>query len=82
MPEGRRDLAGVLQATSLPFIVAATTIGVEMGLMSTAESSALVAAGLLSVLLFPLTGLTLLKRAGAPMRAVETDASPVGLVAM
>src|SRR5205085_8330913 len=52
-------IAGVLQATSLPFIVAATTIGVEMGLMSTAESSALIAAGLLSVLLFPLTGLTL-----------------------
>ena len=57
----RAIIAGVLQATSLPFIVAATTIGVEMGLMSTAESSALVAAGLLSVLLFPLMALTLLK---------------------
>jgi hypothetical protein len=77
----RAIIAGVLQATSLPFIVAATTIGVEMGLMSTAESSALVAAGLLSVLLFPLTGLTLLKRAGAPMRS-EPEAAPVGLVAM
>jgi Kef-type K+ transport system membrane component KefB len=77
----RALIAGVLQATSLPFIVAATTIGVEMGLMGTAESSALVAAGLLSVLLFPLTGLTLLKRAGSPMPAVETDATP-GLVAM
>ncbi len=61
----RALIAGVLQATSLPFIVAATTIGVDMGLMGTAESSALVAAGLLSVLLFPVTGLTLLKRAGS-----------------
>src|SRR3954453_20539727 len=60
----RAVIAGVLQATSLPFIVAATTIGVEMGLMSTAESSALVAAGLLSVLIFPLIGLTLLRRSG------------------
>jgi len=55
-------VAGVLQATSLPFIVAATTIGVDMGLMGSAESAALIAAGLLSVLLFPLIGLTLLKR--------------------
>jgi Kef-type K+ transport system membrane component KefB len=71
----RTVIAGVLQATSLPFIVAATTIGVEMGLMGTAESSALVAAGLLSVLLFPLTGLTLLKRTGAPMVADSERAS-------
>src|SRR3954447_5383897 len=76
----RAVVAGVLQATSLPFIVAATTIGVEMGLMGTAESSAMIAAGLLSVLLFPLTGLTLLKRAGAPTNT-ETAAS-AGLVAM
>src|SRR5204863_1975510 len=77
----RAIIAGVLQATSLPFIVAATTIGVEMGLMSTAESSALVAAGLLSVLVFPLTGLTLLKRAGAPMVS-DAEAGPAPLVAM
>ncbi|HEX4718908.1 MAG TPA: cation:proton antiporter [Thermoleophilaceae bacterium] len=72
-------IAGILQATSLPFIVAATTIGVDMGLMGSAEQSALIAAGLVSVLFFPLVGLTLLKRAGAPMRA---DAAPAGLVAM
>ncbi|MFL5895241.1 MAG: cation:proton antiporter [Thermoleophilaceae bacterium] len=77
----RALVAGVLQATSLPFIVAASTIGVEMGLMGSAESSALIAAGLLSVLLFPLTGLTLLKRAGSPMRA-EVETPPEPLVAM
>jgi Kef-type K+ transport system membrane component KefB len=63
IPRERIAVAGVLQATSLPFIVAATTIGVEMGLMGSAESSALIAAGLLSVLVFPLAGLTILKRA-------------------
>jgi Kef-type K+ transport system membrane component KefB len=63
---GRRAaIAGVLQATSLPFIVAATAIGMEVGAIDAAESSALIAAGLLSVLIFPLTGLTLLKRAMA-----------------
>ena len=61
----RAAIAGVLQATSLPFIVAATTIGMELGAIDAAESSALIAAGLLSVLIFPLTGLTLLRRAMA-----------------
>jgi len=69
---GRRaSIAGVLQATSLPFIVAATAIGQELNLMDAAEASALIAAGLLSVLIFPISGLTLLKRAmkdeGAPL---------------
>ncbi len=59
----RARIAGILQATSLPFIVAATTIGQDLGLMDAAESSALIAAGLLSVLVFPITGLTLLRRA-------------------
>jgi Kef-type K+ transport system membrane component KefB len=78
----RTVVAGILQATSLPFIVAATTIGVDMGLMGAAEQSALIAAGLLSVLIFPLTGLTLLKRGGAQMRTADADPAPVGLVAM
>jgi hypothetical protein len=52
----------LLQATSLPFIVAATQIGVATGLMSSVTSAALVCAGLLSVLLFPALALVLLKR--------------------
>jgi Kef-type K+ transport system membrane component KefB len=57
----RARIAAILQATSLPFIVAATTIGQDLGLMDAAEASALIAAGLLSVLAFPITGLTLLR---------------------
>ena len=54
----------LLQATSLPFIVAATAIGADLGLIDQAESAALIAAGLLSVMAFPLAGITLLRRAG------------------
>ena len=61
----RATVAGVLQATSLPFIVAAAAIGMELGALSSAEGAALIAAGLLSVVIFPLTGLTLLRRAMA-----------------
>jgi hypothetical protein len=58
-----------MQATSLPFIVAATAIGMELGLIDAAASAALVGAGLLSVLVFPLTGLVLLRRIAAPAPA-------------
>ena len=53
--------AGLLQATSLPFIVAATEIGMELGVLSPAIGAAMVVAGLLSVVLFPLGALTLLR---------------------
>jgi Kef-type K+ transport system membrane component KefB len=62
----RAAVAGVLQATSLPFIVAAVSIGMELGALGTAEGTALIAAGLLSVVVFPLTGLTLLRRGMGP----------------
>ena len=55
-------IAGLMQATSLPFIVAATAIGRELGLIDAAASAALIGAGLLSVVLFPLGGLLLLRR--------------------
>ena len=58
-------IAGLMQATSLPFIVAATAIGRELGLIDAAASAAMIGAGLLSVLLFPLGGLLLLRRASA-----------------
>ncbi|TDD16551.1 cation:proton antiporter [Kribbella turkmenica] len=52
----------VLQATSLPFVVTATQIGIETGLMAPITAAALVCAGLLSVLLFPALALVLLKQ--------------------
>ena len=59
----RRSIAaGLLQATSLPFIVAATAIGVGLGLMRPATAAALVGAGLLSVVGFPPLALALLRQ--------------------
>ena len=55
--------AALLQATSLSFLVVAGQIGVQLNLLRPVVYAALVAAGLLSVLLFPLTALTLLRRA-------------------
>ncbi len=61
--DARRVLvSALLQATSLPFIVAATMIGLQLDLVSEASAAALIAAGLLSVILFPATGLALLQR--------------------
>jgi Kef-type K+ transport system membrane component KefB len=54
--------AALLQATSLPFVVTATQIGVLTGLMAPVTAAALVCAGLLSVLLFPAGALALLRR--------------------
>ena len=73
-------IAGLMQSTSLPFIVAATAIGRELDLIDAAGSAAMIGAGLLSVLLFPLGGLVLLRRGGAPSDA--GDAEPASLMAM
>lgn len=55
-------VAAVMQATSLPFIVAASAIGVELGELDEATAAALIAAGLLSVLVFPASALSILRR--------------------
>jgi len=57
--------AGLLQATSLPFIVAAAQIGMELGLIEAATGAALIAAGLVSVLVFPAAALLVLQPAPA-----------------
>jgi hypothetical protein len=57
----RTVAAGFLQATSLPFIVAAVAIGQELGALPAATAAALVAAGLVSVLFFPAIALALLR---------------------
>jgi Kef-type K+ transport system membrane component KefB len=54
--------AGLLQATSLPFIVTATQIGLLVGLMDPSTATGLVCAGLVSVLVFPAVALGRLRR--------------------
>ena len=61
---GRRRAAagGLLQATSLTFVIVATVIGQQTGKLSAATSASLVAAGLLSAALFPAAAGWLLTR--------------------
>jgi len=54
--------AGLLQATSLTFVVAATQIGLGLGVVSRASAAGLIAAGLLSVAISPTLALVLLRR--------------------
>ncbi|MEU9251314.1 cation:proton antiporter [Streptomyces sp. NPDC048270] len=62
---GRRDRSALVLfgSTALPLVVAITTLGVEAGQVEPGEAAALVGAGMLSVLVFPLAGLRL--RAGS-----------------
>ena len=73
----RTTAAALLQATSLSFVVAASEIGRELGMLSAETAAGLVAAGLLSVLLFPVGAIALLRRdpsrSGTPRAA---DRSP------
>jgi Kef-type K+ transport system membrane component KefB len=61
---GRRSsvATGLLQATSLPFLVTAVQIGLSTGTVSSATGAALIFAGLLSVVVSPVGALTLLGR--------------------
>jgi Kef-type K+ transport system membrane component KefB len=74
-------IAGLMQATSLPFIVAAVAIGEDLDLIDAAEGAALIGAGLLSVLLFPVIGLGLLKGADGKPKKPDDEESDV-LMAM
>src|SRR5262245_17707096 len=66
----QRLAAGLLQATSLSFLVVAGQIGVDLDLLRPVVYAALVAAGLLSVVLFPVTALALLRSAETQPRGV------------
>jgi Kef-type K+ transport system membrane component KefB len=62
MDRPRMIAAGLLQATSLSFIVVATEIGVTIGEVRPINAASLVAAGMLSVLIFPALSLAILRR--------------------
>jgi Kef-type K+ transport system membrane component KefB len=75
---GRRRAAagGLLQATTLTFVIVATEIGVETGRLTTATSDALIAAGLLSAALFPTGAARLLAERGRRKRGVPAPLRP------
>jgi Kef-type K+ transport system membrane component KefB len=63
VPRRQALSAGLLQATSLSFVVAATQIGVEIGKLEPAAAAGLVTGGVISVLIFPALALRLLRPA-------------------
>ncbi len=66
--------AGLLQATSLSIPVVAGQIGVDLGLIRPVNYVALVAAGLISVIVFPLVALTLLRGSRAANEVTHAPA--------
>jgi Kef-type K+ transport system membrane component KefB len=79
LAERREQLlaGGLLQATSLSFLIVAGQLGVDLDLLSPVNYTALVAAGLLSVIVFPLVALSLLRPHGelgpAPSRTLSAQ---------
>jgi Kef-type K+ transport system membrane component KefB len=68
----RRAAAGLMQATTLTFVIVATQVGLATGHISTTTSASLLAVGLLSATLFPPAAMRLLARAGQPAGALLT----------
>lgn len=69
----RRDRGGLVlySSTALPLVVAITTIGVDDEALTAGEAAALVGAGMVSVLVFPLLALRLRARAGGKVLPTE-----------
>jgi Kef-type K+ transport system membrane component KefB len=64
LPRDKRQPLALFSAAALPLVIAITEIGTETGAMDEREAVALVSAGMLSVLVFPILGLTRLRRRG------------------
>jgi Kef-type K+ transport system membrane component KefB len=71
IPSRQVLIAAIMQGTSLPFIVAGTAIGQSLGLINAGSSAALIAAGLLSVLILPALSLALLKREPGTKKMID-----------
>jgi Kef-type K+ transport system membrane component KefB len=65
LPSQSMRALGVLQSAGLPLLVVITGLGVESGQMRSDNAAALVGAGLLSVIIFPIVGLAMHAKAQA-----------------
>ena len=72
----RAVVAGLMQATTLTFVIVAAQVGLATGHISVATGASLLAAALLSATLFPPVAMRRLARAGRPVRApARTEAA-------
>jgi Kef-type K+ transport system membrane component KefB len=65
----RAEAAGLLQATTLTFVIVASQIGLATGKITPTAAASLLAAGLLSAALFPVGAQRLLSRGAEPVTA-------------
>jgi Kef-type K+ transport system membrane component KefB len=72
----RSYVAGLMQATSLTFIVVAADLGRKLHKLDSASEAALIAAGLLSVLLFPAIALVLSTPQERELEAIAVPLEP------
>ncbi|HXZ81315.1 MAG TPA: cation:proton antiporter [Terriglobales bacterium] len=79
LPSQQLAPLALYSATELPLIVAITELGVRSGRMQPDNAAALVGAGMLSVLLFPLAASVLRRRAQAPVQALSTSIAEVNV---
>jgi Kef-type K+ transport system membrane component KefB len=75
-----RVALGFLSATELPLVIVIAEIGVKSGELKPETAASLVGAGMASVLLFPLTALTL-RRMATPRRDAEPEVATTEKVA-
>jgi Kef-type K+ transport system membrane component KefB len=73
LERGQRRALAVMSATGLPLIVVITTIAVGNGYISSADAAAMVAAGMLSVIILPAVSIALLGRV-REVRPIEPGA--------
>lgn len=68
LPGRERASLSLLSASALPLVVAITQIAVERGQLAEDDAVALVGAGMLSLLVFPATGIGLARERASPVR--------------
>ncbi|WP_426593809.1 cation:proton antiporter [Cellulomonas sp. McL0617] len=71
LPRRARVGSGLLLATSLPFIVTASQVGLEQGRLDTATAAAVTTAGLVGVCIFPTLGVSALAARNVSVRLVR-----------
>jgi Kef-type K+ transport system membrane component KefB len=71
----RASVAGLMQATTLTFVIVASQIGLAAGQITTTTSASLLAAGLLSTAIFPAAALRLLVPAGPAPEPIQLEGS-------
>jgi hypothetical protein len=69
----RAAVAGLMQATTLTFVIVASQIGLAAGQITPTESASLLAAGLLSAALFPSAALRLLATRGPAPEPIQLE---------